>query len=139
MLELKGAEIDQGWSGAPVLDLDTDRVVGMISELRALQHNMLIGNRLSLASWYGHLSQHQARASQTRRTRTNPLRAWIEPTRFLDKWCPLYSHLKTIAEPHWLIVRFNRTTATGCVGTHMSDRHCNVTECDSGSCRWLIE
>jgi hypothetical protein len=34
MLELKGTEVDQGLSGAPVLDLDTNRVVGMISEFK---------------------------------------------------------------------------------------------------------
>lgn len=32
MLQLKGEEIDQGLSGAPILDTQTDRVVGMVSE-----------------------------------------------------------------------------------------------------------
>jgi len=32
MLQLKGEEIDQGLSGSPVLDAQTDRVVGMVSE-----------------------------------------------------------------------------------------------------------
>lgn len=34
MLQLKGEEIDQGLSGSPILDTQTDRVVGMISEYK---------------------------------------------------------------------------------------------------------
>lgn len=36
LLQLQGAEVDRGLSGAPVLDLDTDRVVGMITGYKGL-------------------------------------------------------------------------------------------------------
>lgn len=37
LLQLQGAEIDQGLSGAPILDLDADRVIGMMTGIKDLE------------------------------------------------------------------------------------------------------